>query len=107
MFLFWSATSSGAAASMATASVLSMAFMVITPIGSGMQQREKRQGLLPAPAGLGSKGDSGFQLAQAIGQTPQGAVQAPALAEARTRVGEGRSVSERVAPGGGRRIKQK
>src|SRR3546814_3883491 len=64
-FLVGSATSSGAAASMATASVLSMAFMVITPIGSGMQQREKRQGLLPAPDGLGSKGDSGFQLAQA------------------------------------------
>lgn len=48
-----------------------------------MQQREKRQGLLPAPAAWGS----GFQLAQAIGQQPQGAVQAQALVDALHRAG--------------------
>ena len=48
-FLVGSAASSGIAAAvlMARASVWVTAFMVITPIGSGMQQR-KRQGLLPA-----------------------------------------------------------
>src|SRR3546814_16264173 len=38
-FLVGSATSSGAAASMATASVLSMAFMVLTPIGRSEERR--------------------------------------------------------------------
>ena len=43
-----------------------------------MQQRKKRQGLLPAPAAWGS----GFQLPQAIGQQPQGAVQTHVLVDA-------------------------
>jgi hypothetical protein len=43
-----------------------------------MQQREKRQGLLPAAAAWGS----GFQLAKAIGQQPKGAIEADTVVDA-------------------------
>src|SRR5690606_24467178 len=65
-------TVSSAGTWMARASLWGMAFMVIAPCGEECSSERSGKGCcLPLP-----RGDSDFQLAQAIGQHPEGAVQA-------------------------------